>query len=305
MNIRNFSIISHIDAGKSTLADRLLELTGTVEQRKMHSQFLDMMELEKEKGITIKLQPVRMEYNGYILNLIDTPGHVDFSYEVSRSLAAVEGAILLVDASQGVQAQTLANLHLAQDQKLVIIPVINKIDLSHAQVEKTTKEMSQLLQVKEEDIIRISAKNGTNVEKILEAIIERIPPAQGKLDSPLRALIFDSSYDSYKGVIAYVRIVDGQIKANDKITMMASKAKTDVIEVGALKPEMVKIKSLSAGQIGYIATGLKNVNQCRVGDTITNDLGVSPLIGYQEPKPMVFASFYPTEAEDYDLLKDG
>ncbi|MBU2068251.1 translation elongation factor 4 [Patescibacteria group bacterium] len=305
MNIRNFCIISHIDHGKSTLADRLLELTGTVEQRKMHSQFLDMMELEQEKGITIKLQPVRMEYNGYILNLIDTPGHVDFGYEVSRSLAAVEGAILLVDASQGVQAQTLANLHLAQDQKLVIIPVINKIDLSHAQVEKTTKEMSQLLQVKEEDIIRISAKNGTNVEKILEAIIERIPPAQGKLDSPLRALIFDSSYDSYKGVIAYVRIVDGQIKANDKITMMASKAKTDVIEVGALKPEMVKIKSLSAGQIGYIATGLKNVNQCRVGDTITNDLGVSPLIGYQEPKPMVFASFYPTEAEDYDLLKDG
>ncbi|MFH1388127.1 MAG: translation elongation factor 4 [Patescibacteria group bacterium] len=305
MNIRNFCIISHIDHGKSTLADRLLELTGTVEQRKMHSQFLDMMELEQEKGITIKLQPVRMEYNGYILNLIDTPGHVDFGYEVSRSLAAVEGAILLVDASQGVQAQTLANLHLAQDQKLVIIPVINKIDLSHAQVEKTTKEMSQLLQVKEEDIIRISAKNGTNVEKILEAIIERIPPAQGKLDSPLRALIFDSSYDSYKGVISYVRIVDGQIKANDKITMMVSKAKTDVIEVGALRPEMVKIDSLSAGEIGYIATGLKNISQCRVGDTITNNLNVNPLPGYQEPKPMVFASFYPTEAEDHDLLKDG
>ena len=306
MNIRNFSIISHIDHGKSTLADRLLELTGTVEKRKMHSQFLDMMELEREKGITIKLQPVRMEYNGYILNLIDTPGHVDFSYEVSRSLAAVEGAILLVDASQGVQAQTLANLHLAQEQKLVIIPVINKIDLPHAQVEKTIKETSQLLEVKEEDIIRISAKDGTNIEKILEAIIKRIPGPVGDLEKPLRALIFDSSYDSYKGVIAYVRIVDGQIKANDKITMMVSKAKTDVLEVGVFRPEMVKIESLSAGQIGYLATGLKNVNQSRVGDTITKyDRKVESLPGYQEPKSMVFASFYPTEAEDHDLLKDG
>jgi len=309
--VRNFSIISHIDHGKSTLADRLLEMTGTIEKRKMRSQFLDMMDLEQEKGITIKLQPVRMEYKGYTLNLIDTPGHVDFGYEVSRSLAAVEGAILLVDASQGVQAQTLANLHLAQEQGLKIIPVANKIDLPHAQVEKTIKEMSQLLKVKEEEIIRISAKQGTNVEEILKAIIEQIPVPTGNPEKPLRALIFDSKYDSYKGVIAYVRIVDGQVKANDKIATIASKAKTEAIEVGVLKPELTKTESLSAGEIGYIATGLKNVSQCRVGDTVTKS-EVGPqlrsdlsLPGYKEPKSMVFASFYPAQAEDYNLLKDG
>ena len=326
-NIRNFSIISHIDHGKSTLADRLLELTGTVEQRKMRSQFLDMMDLEREKGITIKLQPVRMEYSigshpersegsgdssaspqndRYVLNLIDTPGHVDFGYEVSRSLAAVEGAILLVDASQGVQAQTLANLHLAQAQGLVIIPVVNKIDLAHAQIDKTVQEMSQLLDVKEEEIIRVSAKQGINVEKILEAVIKKIPGPKGNSDGALRALIFDSNYDSYKGALAYIRIVDGQIKAGDKIRMLVSEKNTEVIEVGVFKPEMAKIDSLEAGQIGYIATGLKDVSQCRVGDTIANqDKKTKPLSGYQEPKSMVFASFYPTEADDYDLLKDG
>ncbi len=326
-NIRNFSIISHIDHGKSTLADRLLELTGTVEQRKMRSQFLDMMDLEREKGITIKLQPVRMEYSigshpersegsgdssaspqndRYVLNLIDTPGHVDFGYEVSRSLAAVEGAILLVDASQGVQAQTLANLHLAQAQGLVIIPVVNKIDLAHAQIDKTVQEMSQLLDVKEEEIIRVSAKQGINVEKILEAVIKKIPGPKGNSDGALRALIFDSNYDSYKGALAYIRIVDGQIKAGDKIRMLVSEKNTEVIEVGVFKPEMAKIDSLEAGQIGYIATGLKDVSQCRVGDTIANqDKKTKPLSGYQEPKSMVFASFYLAEADDYDLLKDG
>jgi len=312
MDIRNFCIISHVDHGKSTLADRLLELTETVEQRKMHSQFLDMMDLEQEKGITIKLQPVKMKYGKYMLNLIDTPGHVDFSYEVSRSLAAVEGAILLVDVSQGVQAQTLANLHLAQEQGLVIIPVANKIDLPHAQVDKTIKEMSQLLNVKEQEIIRISAKQGTNIKEVLKAIVERIPVPKGGLEKPLRALIFDSSYDSYKGVLAYVRIVDGQIKPGDKVMMAVSKNRTEVIEVGVFKPEMSKIDSLAAGQIGYIATGLKDVGQCRVGDTIINyevkqrlNSSVQPLPGYQEPKSMVFASFYPVDADEHDLLKDG
>jgi GTP-binding protein LepA len=305
-NIRNFCVLSHIDHGKSTLADRLLELTGTVEQRKMRSQFLDMMDLEREKGITIKLQPVRLEYNGYLLNLIDTPGHVDFTYEVSRSLAAVEGAILLVDASQGVQAQTLANLHLAQEQGLVIIPVVNKIDLAHAQVEETVQEMSQLLNINQDEIIKISAKQGTNVEKVLGAIVEKIPVPTGDSKSPLRTLIFDSNYDSYKGVIAYIRIVDGQVKAGDKIMMFASKAKTEVIEVGVFKPELTKVDHLKAGEIGYIATGLKEVNQCRVGDTIiSQDKKVEPLTGYHEPKSMVFASFYPAEADDYNLLKDG
>ncbi|MFH1460861.1 MAG: translation elongation factor 4 [Patescibacteria group bacterium] len=332
-NIRNFSIISHVDHGKSTLADRFLELTETVEKRKMHSQFLDMMDLEKEKGITIKLQPVRMKYsviaseakqsrekNGiaaspsaprndeYILNLIDTPGHVDFSYEVSRSLAAVEGAILLVDASQGVQAQTLANLHLAQAQKLKIIPVINKIDLAQAQVEETIKEMTQLLGIDPAEIIKISAKQGTNINQVLEAIIQKIPAPQGNPESPLGALIFDSSYDAYKGIVAYVRIVDGQVKTHDKILMLASGKQTEVIELGILKPDLIKQDVLKTGEIGYLATGLKDISQCRVGDTISlfsDSSKVKPLRGYQEPQPVVFAGFYPTEADDYDILKDG
>jgi len=353
-NIRNFCIISHIDAGKSTLADRLLELTGTVEKRKMRAQFLDMMDLEREKGITIKLQPVRMEYETdlrvalsdmpfakghasrprpfaegkrswsldtrpycdsqwqplrhalYTLNLIDTPGHVDFSYEVSRSLAAVEGAVLLVDASQGVQAQTLANLHLAQEQNLAIIPVVNKIDLAQARTEETVKEISQLLDINQDEVIRISAKKGTNIEKVLEAVVRKIPSPSGQSDSPLRALIFDSKYDSYQGVIAYIRVVDGRIRKGEQIITLASNASTEVKEVGVFKPQLTKADLLQAGQIGYLVTGLKEVIQCRVGDTITNEgKSPKPLPGYHEPKPMVFASFYPTDADDYDLLKDG
>ena len=306
-NIRNFCIISHVDHGKSTLADRFLELTGAIEQRKMRSQFLDMMELEREKGITIKLQPVRIEYDKYILNLIDTPGHVDFSYEVSRSLAAVEGTILLIDANKGIQAQTLANLHLAQKQKLVIIPVVNKIDLAQAQVEKITEEMSQLLTVKQSAIIKISAKQGINVKQVLEAVIKRIPCPQGNLKNPLRALIFDSNYDIYKGAVAYVRMVDGQVKAGDKIKMLASKTQVEIIEVGVFKPELTKTNQLEAGEIGYIATGLKDLAQCRVGDTITEGAvkEIQALTGYQESKPVVFASFYPSQAESYDILKDS
>ncbi len=342
-NIRNFCIISHIDAGKSTLADRLLELTKTIEKRKMRKQFLDMMDLEREKGITIKLQPVRMEYKfkgvslgrdpfdlkgspprprpllrkgrriseatPYTLNLIDTPGHVDFSYEVSRSLAAVEGAVLLVDASQGVQAQTLTNLRLAQEQKLVIIPVVNKIDLGQDRTEEAVREISQLLEINQEEILKISAKQGINTEKVLEAIIKRIPLPAGRPEKPFRALIFDSHYDSYKGVIAYVRIVDGQIKTGDKITMFVSDVSTEAIEVGVFKPQLTKTDCLKAGEIGYIATGLKEVDQCRVGDTIGGIVregqSFKALPGYQESKPMVFASFYPAEPDDYDLLKDG
>jgi GTP-binding protein LepA len=307
-NIRNFCIISHIDAGKSTLADRFLELTGTIEKRKMRAQFLDMMDLEREKGITIKLQPVRMEYRNCLLNLIDTPGHVDFSYEVSRSLAAVEGAVLLVDASQGIQAQTLANLHLAQEQNLAIIPVVNKIDLAQARTEETIKEISQLLNVNQDEVIKISAKEGTNVEKVLEAVIKKIPSPGGKLESPLRALIFDSNYDPYQGVIAYLKIVDGQVRKGQQITMLASGASTEVKEVGVFKPQLTKLDLLEAGQIGYLITGLKDVGQCRVGDTITISQSperIKSLAGYQDAKPMVFASFYPTEADNYELLKDG
>lgn len=315
-NIRNFCIISHIDAGKSTLADRLLELTKTIEKRKMRAQFLDMMDLEREKGITIKLQPVRMKYQDYTLNLIDTPGHVDFSYEVSRSLAAVEGAILLVDASQGIQAQTLANLHLAQKQSLAIIPVVNKIDLPNARVEETEKEIVQLFKDSPVrtvlgPVLKISAKQGTNIEKVFEAIIKIIPPPTDSPKSPLRALIFDSHYDSYKGAIAYIRVVDGRIKRGDKIMMLASNTSTEVMEVGIFKPQLTKVDSLGTGEIGYLATGLKDVSQCRVGDTIgTESLGtegqsLKALPGYQEPESMVFASFYPAETDDYDLLKDG
>ena len=305
-NIRNFCIISHIDHGKSTLADRFLEMTRTVEQREMRKQYLDTMDLEREKGITIKLQPVRMKYQEYVLNLIDTPGHVDFTYEVSRSLAAVEGAILLVDASQGIQAQTLANLHLAQEQNLVIIPVINKIDLSHAQVEESVKELSQLLKIDEKDILRISAKQGTNIEQVLKAVIEKIPAPKGNIKDPLRALIFDSIYDSYKGVVAFVRIVDGQVKALDRIKMKASGKQADIIEVGVFRPQLSKTDMIQAGEVAYIATGLKELDQCRVGDTITSiNTKTESLPGYKEIRPVVFASFYPAEADNHDLLKDS
>jgi len=311
MDIRNFSIISHIDHGKSTLADRFLELTGTISSKKMRPQFLDMMDLERERGITIKMQPVRMEFeflgSKYILNLVDTPGHVDFSYEVSRSLAAVEGAILLVDATKGIQAQTLANLELARKQKLVIIPVVNKIDLPHADIEKTSEELANLLKINKNEIIKISAKCGTNIQQVFEAVIKNIPvPEKDNFQKPFRALIFDSRYDPYKGIIAYVRVIDGEIEKNKKIKLLAAKASADAKEVGYFVPELSSQNKLSAGEIGYIATGIKEPGRVRVGDTIIKaETEVGPLSGYEEPKPMVFASLYPENPDDFDLLKEA
>ncbi len=266
--IRNFCIIAHIDHGKSTLADRLLEITGTVAKRDMHSQLLDSMELEQERGITIKLAPVTMDYQGYQLNLIDTPGHVDFSYEVSRSLAACEGAILVVDASQGVQAQTLANIYLAMEADLKIIPVLNKIDLPAADVERVSKEVIELLGCDYDDILRVSAKTGQNVEQILDEVIKQVPPPTSDYGKT-RALIFDSYYDDYRGVVLYVRIVDGQIDKNNQIKMLATKADGFALEVGQLRPKMTPSKQLQSGQIGYIVTNLKSTKEARVGDTIT------------------------------------
>ncbi len=305
-NIRNFSIIAHIDHGKSTLADRFLELTGTVPKEKMRPQYLDMMDLEREKGITIKMQPVRMRYKDYILDLIDTPGHVDFSYEVSRSLAAVEGAILLVDATKGIQAQTIANLELARKQNLVIIPAVNKIDSPQARIEETKKELAQLLNVSENEIFEISAKQGTNVEKLLEAVIEKIPAPTGETKKALRALIFDSKYDVYKGIIAYVRIIDGKITPNDKIYLIQVDSEGEAKEIGFFNPQLSPQKELAAGEIGYIATGIKETGKVRAGDTITiKDTKIEPLPGYQKPKPMVFASFYPENPDQFALLKDA
>jgi GTP-binding protein LepA len=323
-NIRNFVIMAHIDHGKSTLADRLLEITKTIDPRKMQPQFLDRMSIERERGITIKMQPVRMEWNGYILNLIDTPGHVDFSYEVSRSLAAVEGAVLLVDATQGIQAQTLTNLEFAKKENLVIIPVINKIDLAIADVEKTIKEVEKLLDVKRDEILLVSGKTGENVEKLLRVVIEKVPsptfanPPVGEagasagesLDEVPRALIFDSEYDAYKGVVAYVRVFNGNFKKQDKIFLMQVGANCEALEMGYFKPGLVENKELKAGEIGYIATGLKEIERCRVGDTVTlkienSKLKIKPLRGYLEPQPVVFASFYPIDSDDYDLLSDG
>jgi len=304
MEIRNFSIIAHIDHGKSTLSDRFLDLTKSVEGRKMQEQYLDMMELEREKGITIKMQPVRMIYQDkYILNLIDTPGHVDFGYEVSRSLAAVEGAILLVDALSGIQAQTLANLELAQKQGLVIIPVINKIDLEAADVEKTSQELSALLGIDKSEILLISAKTGIGVELVLQSVISKIPAP--KTDSgSFRALIFDSEYDSYKGVVAYVRIVSGSIRANQKINLVAGRTKSEIKELGYFLPQMKAQKELLAGEIGYIATGIKEPGKVRVGDTIATE-DSEPLPGYEEAKPMVYASLYPASADNFDDLKEA
>lgn len=316
-NIRNFCIIAHIDHGKSTLADRFLELTGTVEKRKMKEQYLDTMELERERGITIKLQPVRMNYRldgrDYILNLIDTPGHVDFSYEVSRSLAAVEGAILLVDASKGVQAQTLANLYLAQQQGLAIIPVINKIDLAGARVAETENEIRNLLGDAAARIFKTSAKDGQGVDELLRAVIATVPPPKIEEALSPRALVFDSSYDVYKGVIAYVRLKDGEIKKGDKILFLASQARAEVLEIGIFRPHLQAEKKLSSGEIGYVATGLKEAAFCRVGDTISfwpAPAKIEPLVGYREPSPMIFASFYPasgpeSESQDFDLLRDA
>ena len=311
-NVRNFCIIAHIDHGKSTLADRILEFTGTIEKRKMKEQLLDQMDLERERGITIKLQPVRMDYliggKEYILNLIDTPGHVDFGYEVSRSLAAVEGAVLLVDATKGVQAQTLSNLYLAIEQGLEIIPVVNKIDLPNANPEKTKKEIIHILGCREEEILEASGKTGLGVEKILESIVEKIPFPKGEKDKPLRALIFDSKYDTYKGVVAYVRIVDGEVKRDDEIRMMQNHKESTVIEVGHFSPGFSPTNFLTAGDIGYIATGLKSVEHCRVGDTITvegDKALVKSLPGYKEVRPMVYAGLYPLEGDTYNLMRDA
>lgn len=267
--IRNFCIIAHIDHGKSTLADRLMELTSTVQKRDMKSQLLDSMDLEREKGITIKLTPVRMEYKGVELNLIDTPGHVDFSYEVSRSLQACEGAILVVDASQGIQAQTLANVYLAMEQDLTIIPVLNKVDLPAADVPRVSKEVINLLGCDEADIIKISAKTGENVDQVLQATIDKIPSPKGEPDKPTRALIFDSYYDDYRGVILYVRIVDGELKKGDNIYMMATKANGLALEIGKLAPGMTPEPTMSSGGIGYIVTNLKTTREAKVGDTVT------------------------------------
>jgi GTP-binding protein LepA len=307
MEIRNYVIIAHIDHGKSTLADRFLELTGSVASRKMRPQYLDSMDLEREKGITIKMQPVRMIYKGYMMNLVDTPGHVDFSYEVSRSLMAVEGAILLVDAGKGIQAQTLANLDLAKKQNLAIIPVINKIDLPQADIEGCVKELAELLNISQESILKISGKNGTNVAQLLDEVIKQVPkPKEENSKRPLRALIFDSVYDSYKGVVAYVRIIDGEVKKTDKLKLLASETDFEIKELGYFNPELISQDGLSAGEIGYIATGVKEPGKVRVGDTISfSNSQVEPLPGYKEPEPMVYASLYPEDSDDFDVLKDA
>ncbi len=307
--IRNFCIIAHIDHGKSTLADRMIEKTGTVDMRKMKSQILDKMDLERERGITIKLAPVTMDYQGYQLNLIDTPGHVDFNYEVSRSLAAVEGAVLLVDATQGIQAQTLANLYLAMEQDLVIIPVVNKIDLPAADVPKVSAEIIKLLGCKESDIVQASGKTGAGVEDILAKVISEIPAPAGDPTKPLRALIFDSNYDEYKGVVAYIRVVDGSITKNNKIKLIATDAKSEALDVGIFSPDYHPTGQLACGQIGYIITGFKTVGDCRVGDTVTiykDDTHlIEALQGYAEAKPMVYAGIFPSEGNNYALLRDG
>lgn len=306
-NIRNFCIIAHIDHGKSTLADRFLEVTGTIEKRDMKKQMLDTMELEQERGITIKLQPARMEYKGNILNLIDTPGHVDFSYEVSRSLSAVDGAILVVDASQGIEAQTLTTLTMAIDQGLEIIPVVNKIDLPHAEPEKVTKEIIDLLGISEDEIILASGKTGEGVTHILDRIIEKVPAPQGNPDSETKALIFDSFFDSYRGVITYVRIFDGKIMKGDKLKMMATNTQGETIEIGYLTPEFHPKNDLTCGEIGYIVTGLKDVSEARVGDTITLNSAPAkePLPGYKKVMPFVFTGLFTTSGEDYQILRDA
>lgn len=305
--IRNFCIIAHIDHGKSTLADRLLELTGTVLKRDMKAQLLDRMDLEREKGITIKLAPVRMNYKNYELNLIDTPGHVDFSYEVSRSLEACEGALLVVDASQGIQAQTLANVYLAMAADLKIIPVLNKIDLPAADVERVSAEVISLLGCKPEDILQISAKTGKGVDQVLDAIINIVPPPHSSDSKETRALIFDSYYDDYRGVILYVRVFDGQIAKNDQIKMMATNANGIALEVGALRPDMTAGSSLETGEIGYIVTNLKTTRDAKVGDTVTlvANPATNQLPGYQEISPFVYAGFFPESNEYYQELKDA
>ena len=310
--LRNFSIIAHIDHGKSTLADRLLELTHSIDPRLMTSQVLDSMDLEREKGITIKARAVRLEYTArdgltYGLNLIDTPGHVDFAYEVSHSLQACEGAILVVDAAQGIEAQTLANVHLALREGLTIIPVLNKIDLPSAQPEVVMEELETVLAIPREEVILASAKEGTGVPEILEAIVARIPPPKGDPTERLQALVFDSHYDPYKGVIVYVRLAQGTLRDHDRVRLMASGAEADLLELGVFRPQLVPVETLVAGEVGYVATGLKNVREAQVGDTITSaaEPATEPLPGYQEAKSLVFAGLYPLTGEDYPLLRDA
>ncbi|HPF19899.1 MAG TPA: translation elongation factor 4 [Syntrophomonas sp.] len=310
--IRNFSIIAHIDHGKSTLADRLMQFTGALSDREMREQFLDKMDLEREKGITIKLQPVRLNYrarNGktYILNLIDTPGHVDFSYEVSRSLAACEGALLVVDASQGIEAQTLANVYMAMDLNLEIIGVVNKIDLPGAEPDMVKQEMENVLGIDKDEIIPISAKLGTGIEDVLEAIVAQIPAPRGDEKAPLQALVFDSYFDAYKGAISYIRLANGELRKGDMIRMMSSGKEYEVIEIGVISPYMTQVEVLQAGEVGYMAAAIKNVADTKVGDTITNanQPAAKPLSGYKEVKPVVFCGLYPLENSEFDKLRDA
>ena len=311
-SLRNFCIVAHIDHGKSTLSDRLLEATGTVDPREMSDQLLDSMALEREKGITIKARAVRMAYRSaagadYRFHLIDTPGHVDFSYEVSRSLAAAEGALLVVDAAEGIQAQTLANVYLALEQDLTLIPVVNKIDLPVARPEAVASELVDLIGFDRDEILYVSAKTGQGIEGLLEAIVERIPPPQGQVDGPLRALVFDSEYDSYKGVIAHVRVVDGEARGRAQMRLGATERRFEAMEVGSFSPELTSMEQLSAGDVGYVATGLKEVDDVRVGDTVTAVMREPPeqLPGYREPKAMVFAGLYPASAGDFSELSDA
>lgn len=310
--IRNFSIIAHIDHGKSTLADRMLQLTGTVEQREMKEQFLDNMDLERERGITIKLQAARMNYTAkdgqdYVINLIDTPGHVDFSYEVSRSLAACEGALLVVDASQGVEAQTLANVYLALENNLEIIPILNKIDLPSAEPERVAHEIEEIVGLDCSNVIKASAKAGLGIDEILEAIVQQVPPPRDTVHEPLRALIFDSYYDSYRGVIVYFRVMDGTVKKGDKIRLMASGKEYQIDELGVLSPHQIQVNELHAGEVGYFAAAIKAVADARVGDTITlsDHPAAEPLPGYTEAKPMVFCGLFPTDADQYADLREA
>jgi GTP-binding protein LepA len=310
--IRCFSIIAHIDHGKSTLCDRILQLTGAIPEREMREQVLDSMDLERERGITIKASAVRVEYQArdgqtYVFNIVDTPGHVDFSYEVSRSLAACEGALLVVDASQGVEAQTVANAHLAVMGDLEIIPVLNKIDLPNAHPQRVAQEIEEIVGLPADHIIAVSAKQGVGVPELMEAIVERIPPPQGDPNAPLRALVFDSKYDDYRGVITYVRVREGTLRAGTPILMMSNKQRFEVQEVGVFRPAMTRVEQLSAGEVGYVIAGIKDVHDIRIGDTVTeaNRPAAAPLPGYREPKPMVFCGLYPTEGEEFSRLRDA
>jgi GTP-binding protein LepA len=310
--IRNFCIIAHIDHGKSTLADRMLQLTGVVEGRQMRAQYLDRMDIERERGITIKSQAVRLPWRGldgtnYVLNLIDTPGHVDFTYEVSRSLAACEGAILLVDAAQGIEAQTLANLYLALDADLHLIPVLNKIDLPAAQPEKFAAELAGIIGCDPADVLRVSAKTGAGVTELLNAVVEQVPAPAGDLEAPARALIFDSVYDTYRGVVTYVRVVDGRLSKRERTLMLSTKAVHETLEIGVISPEPVPSDGLAAGEVGYLITGVKDVRQARVGDTLTTlaSPATEPLLGYDTPRPMVYSGLYPVDGDDYPDLRDA